>query len=694
MMETLNKPLLNNTVRILCLISVAVILIISRAVYGADLLNLLIFLAFVVFYMQLPGQLIMKILDFRPRHISSFLCIGFFTGWAFVILQYFITELINTNILLYAVGPLCSAIYMIQTYREGSEGNHYRFDPQKLSTAMMIFVLVAFLFSMLKNQLDYLDPSIDELTCLNADRGFHMGLINTLSHGFPMESPWMSGTTYYYHIFTEMMMSVPARIFGLPSDQLLLSCGPYLTTYAFATPLYAVFREMTAKPQRAGLYCVALIMSNIFLARGIKQSIAFLFVFGNENVTGYATGCALTFLICLKYWYDDLVSGRKSWKLLILLLGLMMLVTGIKGPFGLTLLAGIWGTLAIGIIMRKVPLKALLPIVIMSAAFILIYVYVLGSKGQSGVGESPFGLAKILGITFFKAPLTAWMKAHGIPLMARYLVLIVTFVIFMLTAFFLPFTAGYIRELFLVFTGRKEYYFPRVLVYATFLAGFFAMMVLRFHGRSQIYFGFISLFCAVLIAIWFLEDMENNKGVLMKIVRGVFVVSLILCSVGLASYLMDRVDDARASANPANADSRYMSISKDEYVAMRWIKDNTPEDSLLATDRYYSVDPSTYDVVNRWDNRFFLYSDYSNRMCYIEGSGYTLPSAQWKKREERIEINKRFYDPKDAERGKLAKKLGIDYVIVSKDFSHIGDLSNDSYKLCYSNDDIDVYQIK
>jgi len=127
---------------------------------------------------------------------------------------------------------------------------------------------------------------------------------------------------------------------------------------------------------------------------------------------------------------------------------------------------------------------------------------------------------------------------------------------------------------------------------------------------------------------------------------------------------------------------------------MRWIDENTPKDSLLATDRYYSVSPKKFDVTDRWDNRFFLYADYSNRICYLAGCGYNLPASEVNRLKERIELNDRLYDRTNAKRGDLARNLGIDYVVVSRDFTDAGDLSSDDYHLCFSNDDVDVYEIR
>ena len=58
-----------------------------------------------------------------------------------------------------------------------------------------------------------------------------------------------------------------------------------------------------------------------------------------------------------------------------------------------------------------------------------------------------------------------------------------------------------------------------------------------------------------------------------------------------------------------------------------------------------------------------------------------------------IETNNLLYDETNENRGDLARDLDIDYVVVSKRFTEVGDLSNDDYELCYSNDDVDIYKV-
>lgn len=696
-MDILRNNTRQNAVRLLCLFAVIAMIVTGLTVYKANWPALLLFLGFALIYIQFPGQLMLKLAGFRAAHLSTLLAAGFFAGWAWVTLQYFLTELIRTNLVLYAAGPVCTAVYLLIVFRsrrqEGAFPFRFRFS--RLSVAFCLFVTLGFLYTMLETQYLYLSPEVDEFISMNPDKGFHIGLINSLSHGYPLECPWFSGLYFNYHVFTELLYSVPVRLFGLTADVALLTCGPFMTVYAIGVSMYALFREMCSRARRAGLYCLTVLLSNIFIARGIDVSLAFLFLFRNENTAGYGVSCTLVLVILIREWYRAFsAESASSQRLLLLVIAMLMLVTGIKGPFGIVILGACWGTFALGLILRKVKFCAVLPITLMTAGFLLVYMTVLGSKGQGTTGQSLFALATIINITFYKSALVALMKSIGLPLIFRYAVLLTVFTVFLLTVFFVPFVIGYIRELALVLTGKKEFDFSRVLVYAASLLGFLALMVLNYHGHSQVYFGFVTVFFAPLIAFWFFEDMEENRGLLMNLIRGLFIATLILTSVGLFAHMGSLFSSARDASDPAADASRYKSLSHDEYEAMRWIDSHTPKDALLATDRYYSLPPEEYDCTDRWHNRFFLYSDYSNRICYLAGCGYNLPASEVNRLKERIELNDRLYDRTNAKRGDLARNLGIDYVVVSRDFTDAGDLSSDDYHLCFSNDDVDVYEIR
>ena len=102
-----------------------------------------------------------------------------------------------------------------------------------------------------------------------------------------------------------------------------------------------------------------------------------------------------------------------------------------------------------------------------------------------------------------------------------------------------------------------------------------------------------------------LEEAKKQSEMLERIGRW-RTYSLVLSAIGLGSFLLSQTGEAKEAADPNAGGSKWKSMSHEEYEAMRWIDKNTPTDALLATDRYYTVNPEDFDVTDRWENRYFL----------------------------------------------------------------------------------------
>jgi hypothetical protein len=146
--------------------------------------------------------------------------------------------------------------------------------------------------------------------------------------------------------------------------------------------------------------------------------------------------------------------------------------------------------------------------------------------------------------------------------------------------------------------------------------------------------------------------------------------------------------------NNDGSNTKYTNVTTLEYEGLLWLRDNTPEDSLIASDRYYSVPEHLYKVTSRGSNKHFAYAIFSQRRQYLEGSGYSLDTSQVGIREEMLAKNKALYDPGNDARGENARALGVDYVVISKRFNEVGDISNADYELCFSNDEMDIYKVR
>lgn len=691
------KAIANILIKCLSVIAVIAAGCIGIVYFGASVPLLLIMAAFMLFYVMLPGCLAIKASGLSGQHISTYLVRGFFAGFAINILLYFLTDLISNNVLLYAVGPVLSIIFLGKEFQNRSERKvSLRSLVSNIPASLFLFVALVFIYSFLTTQCTYIPPYLSSYETIKLDFGFHAGIINGLADGFPPNDTWVSGMTLYYHFFTEMLYSIPVRLFGIHSEEVLLSCTPYIITPVLSCALYSLFREFTNNDGKHGFYCLSLILSNMFVLKFYPASWFLYHLFSNINNAGMGAACMLTALPVLKAWdhIDESESERKRAGDVILLAILVMLNTGIKGPMAVVLVGGMVGTVLLGLIMRKVNWRAAAATAISAVAFIFIYVYVVGARGVSSTnagGNSLLNLWEVTDIFFLKGRVADLFSNRMISLAA----VLVAFLLMSLTAFTVPFILGYLRELFLVLTGRKEFSFSKVTVYASCMVGFIALMVLNYSGHSQVYFGFAALILVPIISFWYLEDIKITKPKLAKVVTIIFIVCLCFTAVTEVQDYARLVGNAQKHYEKRDKNrQKYKNVSSKEYEALVWIRDNTPEDSLIASDRYYSVSLKDYSCEVRGHNTHFAYAIYSERDQYLEGSGFSLPSDMIDVRVEMINNIDSMMDPKNAERGDLARSLDVDYVLVSKRFNKAGDLSNEDYKLVYTNDAIDIYEVK
>ena len=602
--------------------------------------------------------------------------------------------------MLYALGPVLSALY-ICLIAGGRRGPLLirKVSLTDIPAAFYLFMALLMAYVFMFTQFQYMSPEYAQNVHVSLDKAYQMSLIGSLSHGYPLVDPLVAGRIVHYHIFSQILLAVPVILFGMAPDFLVMSCTPYLTTALMGISMYAMFKCFCRRQDRAGVYALSFLLSNVFIGRSISTSYMFRMLFINENYAGFSAACIIAAVIVLNVYFRQPERTKKV-RSVVLLTVLTMLLTGIKAPLGLVLAGGLIGTFLLGIILRRVSFKeALMPTLFPSAGFFFVYQFLLALNGSNGVGgDSIFAFGKIVGVCFWKSDVTKILKGMGIPSTVRLMIILVLFLIVFFTIYALPFAIGYLRELILVIKGDKDYDFAKVTVYASAFVGFVAMMLLRYSGHSQVYFGVATLIFAPLIVFWFFEDKEEITS---KFISALLVLSkiwffavLILTTATLAMCYRDTLPAVMKHADPSSTYDKYKTLSAEEYEATKWIKQNTPEDALFATQMYKSMGGDDYSIVNRWHHCHFMYAAYAIRNFYLEGSGYTFTDVEAEERREMIKNTDKLYDPESETRGDDARELGVDYVMVTQKIYPTPDLSSADYEKVFSNKDVDIYKVR
>lgn len=691
---------LNDFLRIVCSLVAISFPVISAGVYHTSMPRLFLFFFFMLVYVQLPGMLITSLLKTKTGHISSDLIVSLFTGWALCIAEYFVCTSLHNNLLLYLLGPVLSCTYIVKLLKSSGLRPFSGFAFSKIPSSFFLFAVLLLAFTMLTTQFQYMSPEYSRYIYSTMDKTYQMGLIGSLAKGYPLVNPWVHGKIVYYHIFTQILLAIPMRLFGLTPDFLVMSCCPYLTTYTWGLAVYSMFRFFSSKKERAGLYALSVMLSFMLAAREISASYLFRIMLNNENYGGTGVACAIAWIILLSCYIN---SKADSLPIIICraihFIAITMLLTGIKAPVGLVMVGGLIGTILLGLILRLKSIKKNIPFVLYAfVGFYIVYKLVIGTDGSAGVGgESIFAFGDVTGLCFWKGPIIELMKNAGLPYSFRILIIFALFCLSFFTIYLFPFVIGYIREFIMTVRGDKEFDISRITVYASTFVGFFLMMILRYTGHSQIYFGTVSAVFSALIAFWFFEDISSESTVFMrrlcKVTVVIFFSTLLLTSANLALGYSVLMPDVVKHADPESKYNKYRMLSADEYEAMLWLKDNSEPSDLMATQMYASVSYEDYDIVDRWESCHFLYAVFSERNFYLEGTGYTFNFDELELLEEMLRKTKKLYDPLNTERGEDAKRLGVDYVVVTTRLHPVDDLTCKEYSKVFSNKDVDIYEI-
>jgi hypothetical protein len=173
---------------------------------------------------------------------------------------------------------------------------------------------------------------------------------------------------------------------------------------------------------------------------------------------------------------------------------------------------------------------------------------------------------------------------------------------------------------------------------------------------------------------------ESKHGFVFYVTFIFFVFGAIANAADLAYFCYD--DMKQQTVFETEAGDRADLVSKDTLEAYLWLRDNTPEDSLVAVDRF--SEELDYRSI------YFYCSALSERQCYIEGYDYSDIDA--KQVEAKLAMNEKFFSKNEAEASAAMDMNGINYLVVTKQ-GH-PDYSANCLKLsvAFKNDEVTIYK--
>lgn len=654
------------------LIIVLCIIIIVSIYYGqVNKTELLKLGSFMLFYVQIPGLLLLELLGIKFKNKVTKYPIGFFLGFALITLVYIVSVQLNQIIILTLYSVVASILFfvvkVVRVRKYSGFSNRKNHLISDLDLTFFISLIIIFLISLLYTQGTYPDFKSTGYIILYPDNAWHMGIVNAVAQGFPPQMPWYyNAGELNYHYFADFLYGIALKTLGIPADVSILTGTPYLLTYVYGFSAYSVIKELRVKNCFAGIFPFFSIFGVLWGGHNYE-----LHVLKNVNNVGFAAAVLMCLFILLKSYMEN--NSRKNFIPIILAMALLMyLLTGLKGPFGLVFIVGAMGTSLFSVFFesKNKPKYIIATIVLLVVFAVTYYCFIAGTSATSTTLISIKGL--IVDIKSFE-----FIQICGV--------------------FFVPFVIFFIQEAIGIVRKTKNFDYTIITFFAITIAGLIAKSLLEMPDGNNGYFGYASVPSLAILGTMYLSKIWDKKKNYVYILK---LLIIVLAIISLINFSMTFLEVSKAAERSLHIDKIDKKVTRGwqgyfsyyEYQAMNWIRENTPKEALIASDKQALVPKQEFNIFDRKQQKWFYYSGYSQRRFFLEGTAYV--SLTDYERNLLYKINCELYDTHNTRRRAKAKALGIDYFIVSKRLNPDLDLTDQSIEKCFTNKDIDIYRVK
>lgn len=642
-------------------------------------------LIYIILYALIPGFFLKEYLLKKNSSFCFTLILSFYLGFFVLMAEYFICSILNILFLFPWINILFSIAYLIAKRKKiisWAKGIHF----QKKMLLPVLYILFIYFLSYIYVTLPYANLLSKEVIYLPEDYFNHIGLITSLSKGFPAYDLKVSGTVLYYHYFQDLFFGMCKNIFRMASYDLLIQGTPMLVSFTFGVSTYAFMKPKENTNQKWTAFSVFFIFvclanCGIPLARTTLSSGYTAWynyhIFTSINANAFGLSAVSTLLLVI----EKLDLKQFSLKDASLLFILLFITTGIKGPYGIVVLVAFSLALLLKVLTEKEKdTRVLLYILSSFLGFYIAYRYVItgtNAYGTSKTTEVSLSLTGTLERTIFSS-----IANHGTLMILLGLLVVAVVAIGPMMIYYCKALVLDIRKAF-----QHSLKIELATMHWTVIIGIGGFLLVNQSGYSQGYF--LNVAILPMLYLCFNEVLNEKITKLDQCYLSVITVfGLILMAldgkVNLAKGLAAQ-DALGLHYNVAVSD---YSITQEEYEGLEWLRENTDQNAIVATDHRGITG---YETAGN-DCRFFAYSALSERQMYLEGFSYSSVSAE--ALEEKIEVNDAIYASGGETLYKLLENNHIDYVIVTKRYTDAFDPVYEKIQPCFSNDAMTIYKVE
>ncbi len=641
------------------------------------IIEILLYIGFIIIYLLLPG---VSLVPTKNRAtLPDLIPLAFTMSCAILISAYFISFFFKSVLPLLIIPLIFVLISIIRT--RGRIAVNFQDISRVLSgkevLLLGLILFYVFCFSICPN----FQVTANIPKYYHVDQMWHMGNVNMFSH-FAIEDVRCSGITFRYHYFNDVLIACAKLVTGVSTFNLVFYYFPITVVLMLFFTLKSVAVCFLEDKYRLlfiwlviGSTCASSLLCLMF-KYGLFLNPLSLHLYTNIN----AVACGFVFMLSyVLVLFKDKCYQHESLGIAVLLSAIIVLTTGTKGPFGFMLTGATLFSYLVLFLRResrcwKVPLLC-------GISFVIIYLVLLAG-GEGSLSISPGSVIRSTAIFYV-------IDLFGFNERINY-VLVILSIPFYLALLFCGASVFYYVSLINQAKLFPRNTFQNLFFHGITAVGLFFFLTLGHWGHSELYFFFGTIPFIAVLGLKAYQRFESKA-----VARYVFLVGF---CVGVSSPLFsslrivienrDELANRFFASKSSRMEIRSDRLTFEEKEGLEWLKKNSAPSDLFLTNKIFLDYPSNQDP------RWFCYSAFSERSCFLEGYGYAAAILGDELLEQKKKlVNDVYFDGNEKFR-KLLRDKGIRYIVERKDQKTNRGFSCEISELRFSNSRINIYQIK
>lgn len=670
-------------------IPIVVICLFVMSIRGSvDALEVMMLVFTHLFFIYIPGRAFVKVTRFRfVNSLVACLC-SYAAGYVLSIIIYVVMLLIGIQRFCLFPASIMCAVSMCFLYNHRGERDFIAYAEKKDYVIFIGALAAALVISVIVYVLPNRSAQVMGYQNMMGDLTYWFKNCVAATKDYPVPELSISGLNLYWHLFSCFEVAFLHFITGIEIYNLCFTFSFIWKMLLLVGGGYVLASHYLKKRR----YVILVLSVTLFTSGLDKQT----FVYYQDHLfrcsLAFEEGYAMSMFGLV--FFDKYIEMEQKTKsaYLLTLLGFVGAV-GLKVSGGTLLLAGI-GTRSL--LSIKKDRKRLLNITLLFSSYILVYcviskLFIVDRNALTSSTSSHQMVFSPFDTLFRSGHYEQMYQTLKTGFLNKYIAYIVTVGIYLLQSNYavsIPFILS-ILVTSIFGKGQKLFSKKSVPLLAIIICGQILFVFLSHPGFSQVYFYFNTFSFTSVFTMLLLERVSEDDATEKTLIRGITVITIFII-VSSVSYNCMHYQDIYLltpqmySKKELKQSTGQNDVSLYEIEGLQWVRENLPEDVVLATNKVLSGNPE-----NSLFSRTFITSEYSERQVYLEGfSSTNLPSMEFVMN-RLVELRKYYRDEEGAD--KVLREKGVTHAVV---FKGLQDTSITPKGLpLFENDDILIIEI-